>query len=243
MDMKFRNLKRRRLTESTELNFMELMNRAIARHTGRLNEAFEDEDDTEGLDEFDSEDADFEDDFDAADDEADIEDETMDMDDDMDDMDDMVTITVPREVADQLLGATEEAVGEGGGAEDLISDEDVAEADANIAADDAADAALDAEDAELAADDAEFDAEEDEEAFAVTNTNASPRRERFTGSYRNEPTVPSIIKGAIAKSGYVKTVADGAPRRERFTGSYRNEPTVKSRYTPGKTRILQNTID
>ena len=232
--MKFRKLKSRKLTESAELNFMQLMNRAIARHTGRLNEAYED--DTEGLDEFEDEDADFEDDFDAAADDAELEGDG-----------DMVTIRVPRSVAEELYSASEDAVEgvEGGDAEDLISDEDVAEADANIAADEAADAAMDAEAAadELEDDEEGFDAEEDEEAFAVTNTNASPRRERFTGSYRNEMTVPSIIKGAIAKSGYAKTIADGAPKRTQFTGSYRNEPTVKSRYTPGKTRMLQNTID
>lgn len=238
--MKFRNLKKRKLTESAELNFMQLMNRAIARHTGRLNEAFED-DDTEGLDEFADEDTDFEDDFDAAADEADIEDEAMGLEDD----EDMVTITVPRSVAEQLLSASEEAVDEVDGGEsddELITDEDVAEADANIAAEEAADAAMEAEDAaEELEDDEAF--EEDEEAFAKTTSDASPRRERFTGSYRNEPTVPSIIKGAIAKSGYAKTIADGSPKRSQFTGSYRNEPTVKSRYTPGKTRILQNTID
>lgn len=228
--MKFRNLKRRALNESGELNYMQLIERVIAKHRRKLDEAWDDEEDnTDGLDEFSSDD-----DMDLDDEDINVDDD-IDMDEDMGGEDDMVTITVPRSVAEELMGAAEEAVGDISD-EDLISDEDVAEADANIAAEDAADAALEAEDA------AEEIAEEDEEAFAVTGGGA-PTRTRFTGSYKNEPTVPSIIKGAIAKHGYAKTVTDGSPKRTQFTGSYRNEPTVKSRYTPGKTRFLQNTID
>lgn len=242
--MKLKNLRKRKLTESAGLDFMSLMQKAIRRH--RLNESCEDE---EGLDEF------------ADDETEDFGDEDMDMDadladDELEGDEDMVTITISRALAEELGLAVEEATGDDleGGDDIEITDEDVAEADANIEAEDAADAALSEEDEEGEEEEeteVEVDVtvdgepeedctyEEDEEAFVAQKTTA-PTRTRFTGSYRNEPTVASIIKGAIAKSADYKTVADGSPKRTPLTGTFKNEPTVKSRYQTG-TRWLQNT--
>lgn len=238
--MKLKNLRKRKLTESAGLDFMSLMQKAIRRH--RLNESCEDE---EGLDEF------------ADDETEDFGDEDMDMDADLADdelagEDDMVTITISRALAEELGLAVEEATGDDfEGADDIeITDDDVAEADANIEAEDAADAALSEEDEEgEEEEEVEVDVkvdgeekcsyEEDEEAFVAQKTTA-PTRQRFTGSYKNEPTVASIIKGAIAKSADYKTVTDGSPKRTPLTGTYKNEPTIKSRYQTG-TRWLQNT--
>lgn len=241
--MKLKNLRKRKLTESAGLDFMSLMQKAIRRH--RLNESCEDE---EGLDEF------------ADDETEDFGDEDMDVDaeladDELAGDEDMVTIRVPRSVAEELGVAVEEATDEEIGDEDIeITDEDVAEADANIEAEDAADAAFGEEDEEGEEEEeteVEVDVtvdgepeeectyEEDEEAFVATKTTA-PTRQRFTGSYKNEPTVASIIKGAIAKSADYKTVTDGSPKRTQLTQTYNNSGTVKSRYQTG-TRWLQNT--
>lgn len=222
---------RKKLTEGTQLDVMAMMRNAIALH-----EAVEDG--TEGFDEFED---------DELADDADM-DMDMDMEDDIEGEDlegdeEMVTITVPKSVAEELLAGTEEAI-EGGedidsmSDEELISDDDIAEADANIEADEMADDAL-AEEEEEEEEEDEI-AEEDEEAFATQVQSGAPKRTRFTGTYQNQPTVASIIKGAMSSYGDPVTVADGAPKRTRFTGSYQNSSTIKSKYQPG-TRAHQNT--
>lgn len=239
--MKIKNLRKRKLTESNGINFSALIRKAIRRHM--LSESLE-EDDTEGLDEFDDETEDFED-----------EDINVDGDlaDGADGDDEMIEIRISKKLAEELGLAVDEAIDE----EDIdISDEDVAEADLNIEAEDAADEVLGEEDEEVdeeeeetevdvnvKVDDEELEdceyVEEDEEAFVATKTTA-PTRQKLTQTYKNQPTVDSIINGAISKYGDAKTISDGSPKRTPLTGTFKNEPTVKSRYQTG-TRWLQNT--
>lgn len=226
---------RKKLNESSQIDVMAMMRHAIALHEAA-------EDGTEGFDEFEDEDEDFgDDDMDLEDDEF-ADDELAD-----DDLgDDMVTITVPRQVADELLAGTEEALDvDNMSDEELVSDEDLADADANIEADAAAEEMLDdedmAEEDECSQEDEEDDImEEDEEGFAMQTQGYPTKRTRFTGTYQNQPTVASLVKNAISSYGDAATVADGSPKRTRFTGSYKNEPTIKSRYQNG-VRAYQNT--
>ena len=207
----------KRLVESTPVDFMTLMKKAVRR--ARLNESMEDEefDTEEGLDELSDSDAEGEDDLDA-----DFDDEDLDTADDRQ----MVTITVPvdatlEEITDAIAAAQ---AGDEDAAIDAEADAAAEEAADDVEAEAAADEALD----DLDSEDEGFDeVEEDEEAFASTRA-AGPVRKPASTTYTNKMTVDSNIRPTTTM-GKPATIADGSPKRRPASGSYDNQMTIKSR--------------
>lgn len=207
----------KRLVESSPVDFMTLMKKAVRR--ARLNESMEDEDmdvDTEeGLDELGNS-AEGDDELD----DVDFDDEDLEGADDRE----TVTITIPVDATLEEISDAIEAARSGGEDAALDAEADAAaeEAADDVEADAAADEALDDMDAEDA-----FDAEEDEEAFASTRA-AGPVRKPASTSYTNKMTVDSNIR-ANTGMGKPATIADGSPKRRPASNQYDNQMTIKSR--------------
>ena len=213
------------------------------------------DDETEGLD-FDDEADDMSDDELGADDEFEAEGED---DFDTEDSGDMVSIELPRDVAQQLydvlgamLGGDEDMAdedfdaegeddfdAEGGdefGAEDDMADDFGSEEDEEC------DEMEDKEEEDEEED--EMDVEEDEEVLGSNQSNVAqstisrdgaPKRSKANTSWNTGKTVKSVFDQTASGEGEpAGTSRDGAPKRSKFSKGWNNSKTVNSRLQPGK---------
>lgn len=211
------------------------------------------DDETEGLD-FDDETEG--DDFDTEGDDFDAEGD--DLEDDMsDDADgDMVSIELPRDVAQQLYDVLGMMLG-GEEGDDLEGDDEFAdeEGDDFDAEGDEGDEMAD-EFEEFGADEEEEDEdeecdeendkaeEEDEEvlgsdqsnvAQSTISRNGAPKRSKANTSWNTGKTVKSVFDQTVSHEGEpAGTSRDGAPKRSKFTKGWNNSKTVNSRLQPNK---------
>ena len=215
------------------------------------------EDETEGLD--------FEDDM--SDDMADDEFASEDMDDDFgaeDDMatdedSDMVTLELPRDVAQSLydvlgtmLGGETEDDLEGeddfSGEEDFGDDDEFgAENDMSdeFAPEDEEEEAEEEEDEECDETEEEDDVEEEDEevlgsnqsnvAQSTISRDGAPKRSKANTTWNTGKTVKSVFDQTVSHEGEpAGTSRDGAPKRSKFSKEPNRSKTVSSRLQPGK---------
>lgn len=213
------------------------------------------DDETEGLDFDDEAEGD---DFDTEGDNFDAEGD--DLEDDMgEDVDgDMVSIELPRDVAQQLYDVLSMMLG-GEEGDDLEGDDEFADEegdDFDTEEGDDFDVESDDEMAdefeEFGADDAEQDdedtveeaEEEDEEVLGSDQSNVAqstisrdgaPKRSKANTSWNTGKTVKSVFDQTVSHEGEpAGTSRDGAPKRSKFTKGWNNSKTVNSRLQPNK---------
>lgn len=211
------------------------------------------DDETEGLD-FDDETEG--DDFDTEGDDFDAEGD--DLEDDMgEDVDgDMVSIELPRDVAQQLYDVLGMMLG-GEEGDDLEGDDEFADeegADFDTEGEEGDEMADEFE--EFGADEEEEDEdeecdeendkaeEEDEEvlgsdqsnvAQSTISRNGAPKRSKANTSWNTGKTVKSVFDQTVSHEGEpAGTSRDGAPKRSKFTKGWNNSKTVNSRLQPNK---------
>lgn len=209
------------------------------------------DDETEGLDFDDEAEGD---DFEADDD---FDTEGDDFEDDMGEEEggDMVSIKLPREVAQQLYDVLGAMLG-GEEADDFEADDFDAEGDEadDFDAEDGDDEAAD-EFEEFGADEEEEDEDEecdeeddvedeDEEvlgsdqsnvAQSTISRNGAPKRSKANTSWNTGKTVKSVFDQTASGEGEpAGTSRDGAPKRSKFSKGWNNSKTVNSRLQPGK---------
>lgn len=199
-------------------------------------------DETEGLD-FDAEESD--DDFDAeSDDDFDMEDsdDEFDMEEDTD-MGDEVTLSIPRDLAMQLMDALQ-AVIDGG---EEVADED------GFDMEDSGDDFDSEEDVDVEDDGEGFDMEDsegdesfeedEEEVLGSDQSNVSssakgrkgaPSYSKFSKSWDNSKTVKSIFDQTASGEGDPAKGDRGAPSYSKFSKDWDKSKTVKSRFQPNK---------
>ena len=213
------------------------------------------DDETEGLD------------FEDSSEDMDVEDDDFDSDSLEDDMSeeadgDMVSIELPREVAQQLYDVLGMMLGdkESDNLEDADFDVEDEDADFDVEDEDA-DFDVEDEDADFDSDDEmadefeEFDAdkeadeeteieEEDEEVLGSDQSNVAqstisrdgaPKRSKANTSWNTGKTVKSVFDQTVSHEGEpAGTSRDGAPKRSKFSKEPNRSKTVSSRLQPGK---------
>ena len=209
------------------------------------------DDETEGLDFDDEAEGD---DFDTEGDDFDAEGD--DLEDDMgEDVDgDVVSIELPRDVAQQLYDVLGMMLG-GEEGDDLEGDDEFADEEGDDFAPEGDDEMPD-EFEEFGADEEEEDEdeecdeeedkteEEDEEvlgsdqsnvAQSTISRNGAPKRSKANTSWNTGKTVKSVFDQTVSHEGEpAGTSRDGAPKRSKFTKGWSNSKTVNSRLQPNK---------
>ena len=206
------------------------------------------DDETEGLDFDDEAEGD---DFDTEGDDFDAEGD--DLEDDMgEDVDgDMVSIELPRDVAQQLYDVLGMMLG-GEEAADLEGDtEEGDDFDTEEGDDEMADefeefgADEEEEDEDEECDEEEDKAEEEDEevlgsdqsnvAQSTISRDGAPKRSKANTSWNTGKTVKSVFDQTVSHEGEpAGTSRDGAPKRSKFTKGWNNSKTVNSRLQPNK---------
>ena len=195
------------------------------------------DDETEGLD------------FEDSSEDMDVEDDDFDSDSLEDDMSeeadgDMVSIELPREVAQQLYDVLGMMLGdkESDNLED--ADFDVEDEDADFDSDDEMADEFEEFDADKEADEETEIEEEDEEVLGSDQSNVAqstisrdgaPKRSKANTSWNTGKTVKSVFDQTVSHEGEpAGTSRDGAPKRSKFSKEPNRSKTVSSRLQPGK---------
>lgn len=211
------------------------------------------DDETEGLDFDDEAEGD---DFDTEGDDFDAEGD--DLEDDMgEDVDgDMVSIELPRDVAQQLYDVLGMMLG-GEEGDDLEGDDEFADEEGDDfdtegeEGDEMADefeefgADEEEEDEDEECDEENDKAEEEDEevlgsdqsnvAQSTISRNGAPKRSKANTSWNTGKTVKSVFDQTVSHEGEpAGTSRDGAPKRSKFTKGWNNSKTVNSRLQPNK---------